>query len=104
MREPESTSPQSIMPRYPWIYEKSITYSDLDAKIGALKFLNVPYTFEAGEAEANARIQAAKISKGLKEAGFADAEADKEIVAVIAYLQRLGTDIKAANASTASLE
>jgi len=104
MREPESTSPQSIMPRYPWMYENTITYSDLDAKIGALKFLNVPYTFEAGQAESNARMQAQKISDGLKAAGFADAEADKEIVAVISYLQRLGTDIKAANATTASLE
>lgn len=103
MREPESTSPQSIMPRYPWMYENTITYSDLDAKISALQFLNVPYTFEAGEAEKVAKAQAEKVAAGLKSAGFNDASSDKEIIALISYLQRLGTDIKANNV-TASAE
>jgi cytochrome c oxidase cbb3-type subunit I/II len=103
MNEPESTSPQSIMPRYPWMYEANIVYSDLDAKISALKILNVPYDFEPGMAEQDARMQAELIASGLKNAGF-DADADKEIIAMIAYLQRLGTDIKAQSTQTASLE
>lgn len=103
MNEPESTSPQSIMPRYPWMYDANIVYSDLDAKISALKILNVPYDFEPGMAEQDARMQAELIASGLKNAGF-DADADKEIIAMIAYLQRLGTDIKAQSTQTASLE
>ncbi|TNE72796.1 cytochrome-c oxidase, cbb3-type subunit I [bacterium] len=103
MSEPVSTSPGSIMPRYPWMYENDIVYSNLDAKISALKVLNVPYDFEPGMAEQDARMQAEVITSGLKNAGF-DANADKEIIAVIAYLQRLGTDIKAQSTQTASLE
>lgn len=103
MKEPESTSPQSIMPRYPWLYENDISYDNLDAKISALKFLNVPYDYESGMAEQDARMQAELIASGLKNSGF-DADADKEIIAVIAYLQRLGTDIKAQSTQTASLE
>jgi cytochrome c oxidase cbb3-type subunit I/II len=54
-------------------------------------------------AEQDARMQAELIASGLKNAGF-DADADKEIIAMIAYLQRLGTDIKAQSTQTASLE
>ena len=49
---------------------------------------------EAKAAE-DARVQAEKIVSNLK-AGSINTDADKEIVALIAYLQRLGTDIKAA--------
>lgn len=103
MREPESTSPQSIMPGYTWMYTSDIRYDDLDAKISALKFLNVPYDFEPGVAEQHARKQAGIIASGLQTSGF-DADSEKEIIAVIAYLQRLGTDIKANSNATVSVE
>jgi cytochrome c oxidase cbb3-type subunit I/II len=50
------------------------------------------------QAAADLGTQAARIASGLKSGGF-DTSADREIVALIAYLQRLGTDIKARPAS-----
>ena len=51
-----------------------------------------PAGYEA-QAANDLRLQAAHIADGLKSGGI-DAPADREIVALIAYLQRLGTDIK----------
>lgn len=94
MKDPQSTSPKSIMPAYPWMYEKAIDYSHLEGKIITLRKLGVPYPegFEK-QAEADAKAQAEKIAQNLQTSKF-DVTADKEIIAMIAYLQRLGTDIK----------
>lgn len=95
MKDPQSTAPGSIMPAYPWLYDKATDYSHLEGKIITLRKLGVPYAegFEK-QAEADAKAQAEKIAKNLQSSKF-DVTADKEIVALIAYLQRLGTDIKA---------
>lgn len=95
MKDPQSTAPGSIMPAYPWMYEKSLDYSHLEGKIITLRKLGVPYAdgFEK-LAEADAKAQAEKIAQNLNNSKF-DITADKEIIALIAYLQRLGTDIKA---------
>jgi cytochrome c oxidase cbb3-type subunit I/II len=45
------------------------------------------------KAEGDLRAQAARVAEGLTRSGFTTS-ADREIVAMIAYLQRLGTDIK----------
>lgn len=95
MKDPQSTAPGSIMPAYPWLYDKATDYSHLEGKIITLRKLGVPYAegFEK-QAEADAKAQAEKIAGNLQSSKF-DVTADKEIVALIAYLQRLGTDIKA---------
>lgn len=95
MKDPQSTAPGSIMPAYPWLYDKATDYSHLEGKIITLRKLGVPYAegFEK-QAEADAKAQAEKIAENLQSSKF-DVTADKEIVALIAYLQRLGTDIKA---------
>jgi cytochrome c oxidase cbb3-type subunit I/II len=94
MKEPTATSPGSIMPGYPWLYERTLDTSHIEGKIITLRRLGVPYPegFER-EAENALKEQAAKIADGLTQAGMA-IEPDKEIIALIAYLQRLGTDIK----------
>jgi cytochrome c oxidase cbb3-type subunit I/II len=97
MNEPGSMSPGSIMPSYPWLISNSLDQSDLGKKIDALRSVGVPY--EEGYAEkalADANKQAAEIAATLKSEGV-EVGADKEIVALIAYLQRLGTDIKKTN-------
>ncbi|WP_026351311.1 cytochrome-c oxidase, cbb3-type subunit I [Hymenobacter aerophilus] len=94
MLDPTSMSPGSIMPPYPWLYENETDYAELPAKIRALQKLGTPY--RAGydkQAEADARRQADQIAADLKKEDI-DVKSDKEIVALIAYLQRLGTDIK----------
>jgi cytochrome c oxidase cbb3-type subunit I/II len=66
----------------------------IQAKVKAMQSLGVPYAKEEVEqAEANAWAQANKIKDHLKKDKLTTA-ADAEIVAMIAYLQRLGTDIK----------
>jgi len=94
MKQPTATSPQSIMPGYPWMYTARLDTSHIEGKIITLRRLGVPYPegYER-QAEADLRAQAAKIADGLARGGF-ESSADREIVALIAYLQRLGTDIK----------
>jgi cytochrome c oxidase cbb3-type subunit I/II len=101
MRNPSATSPHSIMPAYTWIYDAKLDDSHIEGKIITLRKLGVPYP--AGyerQAPADLRAQAAKIAAGLKSSGFATQD-DREIVALIAYLQRLGTDIKSAQTAEA---
>ena len=65
--------------------------------MNALRKVGVPYPagFENGPAQKDLQAQAEKVVANLK-AGSVKAESDREIIALIAYLQRLGTDIKAA--------
>lgn len=94
--DPTLTSPGSIMPPYAWLIEDDLDTSDIKAKLKALQTLGTPYTDEYIETvEEDMQKQAAGIVENLKKDDI-DFEglADKEIVAVIAYLQRLGTDIK----------
>jgi cytochrome c oxidase cbb3-type subunit I/II len=84
------------MPRYSWLLTRQLDTTSLPARISALRRVGVPYP--AGY-ETNAlddlNQQAAKVVVDLK-AGQVKAQPDREIIAVIAYLQRLGTDIKLA--------
>jgi len=97
MFDPQSTSPGSIMPAYPWLLDHSIDTSITAKKISTLRKLGVPYE-EGYESKANADLmrQATVIQSNLK---ISEIETHKtaEIVALIAYLQRMGTDIKAAS-------
>lgn len=93
MREPQSMSPGSIMPAYGVLYEQSLNTSQTQDKLNAMKKLGVPYD------DAQIKNAVADLTKQSKEIQARLAEekikvgADKEIIALIAYLQRLGTDI-----------
>lgn len=97
MLDPTSMSPGSIMPQYPWLFTQEWDKENLDDKIRAMQTLGVPYPegYDA-QALADAEAQAKKIADGLTLEGVKVAS-DKEIIAMIAYLQRLGTDIKKGN-------
>jgi cytochrome c oxidase cbb3-type subunit I/II len=94
MNDPRSMSPGSIMPAYPWLYTQDLDLSATSAKIAAMRTLGVPYPagYESRAAD-DLKAQAEAITTDLRKAG-APAETQKEIIALIAYLQRLGTDIK----------
>jgi cytochrome c oxidase cbb3-type subunit I/II len=97
MLEPVSISPGSIMPRYPWLFENTIDLDETAGKINALRKLGVPYQPRYEEiANDDLLRQAGNISQNLKSDGI-DVANEMEIVAMIAYLQRLGTDIKVAS-------
>ncbi|MGV3503863.1 MAG: cytochrome-c oxidase, cbb3-type subunit I [Adhaeribacter sp.] len=94
MMDPTSMSPGSIMPAYPWLFDQTLDITDTEAKIEALQTLGTPYPAGyAKEANKDLKIQAQQISDALAQEGI-EVKSDKEIVALIAYLQRLGTDIK----------
>jgi len=94
MNDPRSTSPGSIMPRYPWLLTQKLDTSSLPARIRTLRRLGVPYPPGAEDTAAEeAMAQARQIVENLK-AGSVEAEPDREIIALIAYLQRLGRDIR----------
>jgi cytochrome c oxidase cbb3-type subunit I/II len=94
MNEPSSMSPGSIMPSYPWLLTQDLDIATTATKVSALRKLGVPYPpgYEA-RAEGDLRAQAQAICDDLQK-NNAPAEPQKEIIALIAYLQRLGTDIK----------
>lgn len=94
MLEPTLISPGSIMPAYEWLFTQTIDTKDLSAKISTLRTLGVPYQngYEA-IAEQDLWAQADQIVANLKKDGI-EAAREQEIVALIAYMQRLGTDIK----------
>jgi cytochrome c oxidase cbb3-type subunit I/II len=94
--DPRSTSPGSIMPRYSWLLTQQLDTSSLPARISALRRVGVPYVpgYET-KALDDLNHQAQKVVADLS-LGQVKAPPDREIIAVIAYLQCLGTDIKLA--------
>ena len=100
MRDPRSTSPGSVMPAYSWLHTRRYDPADIQASMRALARVGVPYS-EADIDSAPERMatQALGITERLSQAGIAT-DTDREIVAMIAYLQRLGVDGRAALRST----
>jgi cytochrome c oxidase cbb3-type subunit I/II len=102
MLDPRSTSPGSIMPRYSWMIKNDMNASNLESKMEALVKLGVPYSEEEIKGAKQKLLAQAKEIEGnlrqdpefVKNYGSSNIQ-NKEIVALIAYLQRLGTDIKA---------
>ena len=77
--------------------------TSLPSRLAALRRVGVPYPagYENGPAQKDLQAQAEKVVANLK-LGSVKADSDKEIIALIAYLQRLGTDIKSAPVTTAA--
>ncbi len=102
MWDPTSMSPGSIMPRYPWMFSADGRDATLDTaytaqKMKVLQGLGVPYTDEEiAQADRLRYAQAAAIAADLNADPTIKVHPNEEIVALIAYLQRLGTDIKLA--------
>jgi len=95
MLDPTTMSPGSIMPPYSFMAENDLDISSTPAKIRAMQTLGVPYP-EGYDEKANADLikQAKTIADDLKKNKVSIAS-EKELIAMIAYLQRLGIDIKA---------
>jgi len=115
---PEEMIPGSIMPRYPWLYRKNINFEDIQGRVDAMAMLGVPYGKAINEAPEMAREQARKVAAEALDAapgGYVGVHPDiwrqvngevpatreeaidllsqKQVIAVIAYLQRMGTDL-----------
>ncbi len=105
MKEPRSVVPESIMPNYPWLLENDLAYSDIQARLRALKRVGVPYSETPEEYEANVEKFGEETAKMLdinraEENLLAQAQSGNydgirgritEMDALVAYLQVLGT-------------
>ncbi|GHG63153.1 cytochrome-c oxidase, cbb3-type subunit I [Comamonas sp. JC664] len=90
MMDPRATSPGSNMPPYPWLAEQRITVKDAPKKLALMQRLGVPYSnADVDGAEVRQKAQAEVITADLATQGVQVAW-DSEMVAIIAYLQRLG--------------
>ncbi|EHQ43306.1 cytochrome-c oxidase, cbb3-type subunit I [Myroides odoratus] len=114
MYNPQSTSPGSIMPGYKWLFDnKQADFSHIEKKMSVMRTLGVPYTDEdIANARQSMKEQGEQIALNFqtdpdyKDSYLASEKAakengqefvpmsEREIVAMVAYLQRLGTDIK----------
>jgi cytochrome c oxidase cbb3-type subunit I/II len=93
--DPRSTSPGSLMPEYDHLFQEELDLGELPVKLATFKVFDAPYTsYDVENAQALAMGQAAAIADRLVEQGLPDIRT-KKVVALIAYLQRLGSDIKA---------
>ena len=93
MMDPRLVTPGSIMPNYPWLYKNKVKFKMIPKKLSVLAALGVPYSEEEiANSEEAAFNQAKQITNQLVADGVPAKMVDKEIMALIAYLQRLGTD------------
>jgi len=95
MYDPRSMSPGSIMPQYTWLLDDQLDTASTPAKIRAMQTLGVPYP-EGYDKIANKDLmhQADSITANLKKDKITT-PSNAEIIALIAYMQRIGRDIKA---------
>lgn len=107
--DPRGIEGASRMPNYPWLVQNKTDFKGLPAKIAVQQRIGVPYPIMApAEIEQSAREQALKIAEGLvkeqvripadsdgkepeNETEARDKLAGSEMIALIAYLQKLGT-------------
>ena len=90
MKDPRSTSPTSIMPVYTWLYDDTLDVDDVQASVDAMRTLGVPYPDDL-DVSAELASQGAEITANLATAGI-ESPPDTEIIALIAYLQKLGVE------------
>lgn len=103
MIAPADVSTGSIMPAYPWLAENSLDTNSTAKKIQVMTSLGVPYP--AGYhliANRDLMRQANDITDELRKDEI-EVAPDREIIALIAYLQRLGKDIKGDTTSSGYL-
>lgn len=94
MEDPRSMVPESIMPAYPWLATDKLDTSLTARKMAALVRVGTPYTqAEIDGVNQALESQAAEIAARLKADGVENVDQQVELVALIAYLQRLGSDI-----------
>lgn len=93
-KNPRDTSPGSIMPNYPWLYSTKLDTSKTVKKLEVLRALGTPYTDEdiqtaMDKVGRDSKRMAERISRDLGE----EVAPDTEVIALIAYMQKLGKDI-----------
>ena len=102
MEDPRAITPQSIMPAYPWLLHDDLAFDEIQRKVDVMAMLGVPYGDAVLKAEALAREQSRTVALSIAKQGGPEHLENKKIVALVAYLQRLGTDIHKTTPSAAA--
>jgi cytochrome c oxidase cbb3-type subunit I/II len=93
LENPRNVIPQSIMPSYSHLLREKLDFSLAQTKVKAHAMLGVPYGAALEHGEALAKAQAEKIAKELESQGGYGDMGDKQVIALVAYLQRIGVDL-----------
>ena len=102
MRDPRQISPGSTMPDYPWLFSDKTDFAALHNKIAVQRRIGVPFPpMTEAEIQQKCDTQAAAIVADLKSSG-AETAPDREIVALISYLQKLGKSEQVGPAASAA--
>ena len=100
MQDPRSITAKSIMPPYAHLLTQDLDFGTIQKRVDVMAMLGVPYGDAINKAEAMAHAQADALAAEIEKAGGPSGLKNKEITALVAYLERLGTDIKAGAAGT----
>jgi len=98
--DPRAITPRSIMPAYPWLLTNTVDFDGIQRRVDVMAMLGVPYGDAVNRAPEMAREQARQIAADIAAQGGPADLADREVTAIIAYLQRLGRDLRAPVAAT----
>ena len=102
MEDPQAITARSIMPAYPWMLTNTLDFERIQRRVDVLAMLGHPYGEALTRAPEMAREQARAVAASIAAQGGPAGLEDKEIVAMVAYLQRLGTDLRRAAPAVAS--
>ena len=91
---PRAISPKSLMPSYRHLLTNDLDFDRIQSRVDAMAMLGVPYGNAVNTAPALARTQAERIAQSIVQGGGDPGYESKEIVAMIAYMQRLGRDAR----------
>ena len=95
MENPQVVNVQSVMPSFGWLLTQDLDWNAVQNNVDAMAMLGVPYGPDVltGKAVASAKAQAKAIAERVHKDGGPAGLEGKQITALVAYLQRLGTDI-----------
>jgi len=93
LENPRNVIAPLIMPTYAWLLKRDLDFDQIRKRVRVMAMLGVPYGRAVNDAPQMAREQAARIAAELVEQGGCPGMETKEVIALVAYLQRLGIDI-----------
>jgi cytochrome c oxidase cbb3-type subunit I/II len=94
LEKPAQLTPGSIMPSYAWMLKSKLNYNDLPQRLRAMTWLGVPYDRELVDGVAMAKEQSRRIAADIEKQGGPKDLEDSQAIALVAYLQMLGTGLR----------
>ncbi|BAH40817.1 MAG TPA: cytochrome-c oxidase, cbb3-type subunit I [Gemmatimonas aurantiaca] len=98
--DPRAVTAKSIMPAYAHFSTTTLDFNAIQSRVDAMAMVGVPYGDALNRAPDMAREQAKQIAAAIVEQGGPAGLEDKQMVAIVAYMQRLGRDIKVTTTSS----